>query len=251
MTTKSKFFNFFYNILIAFIKGFTHIFTWRGCASRFEFWSFWIVTYILGYGLGLINSHYSHRYVTSGCYFFGYICVFATISYAIRRFHDTNRSAGKFWFMWGTIFVCMGGLYHSLNKLINLVQDFLPLDFTELSRPDVASWDMYLYLFVPIFLFTNILFLFIRVVMILLTCSQPTTRYDNPSTNMDWIAFCMMLCLMAANPLSSMMNQVTSYGRFSPIDLFSMPLYENIVDLDGHQESVSGEELLNALSKQQ
>ncbi len=238
-----------FSVWTAFWQGITHIFVWRGRATRLEFWTFWFVTYVIGYGLGILNYYYPYQFVTAICRVIVYLFGFATVSYAIRRFHDTNRSTFQFWYMVVLIILFGYGTIYAADDWSDGISVLITAS-DKLSQVTVTFSEKmwaYAYLSAPFVLCGFMVWYFIRLVWILLIPSREPNRYNQMPEKLDWAALWVMSFLMFFYPLRIMIMQVGNTGHLSILDLVAPPVYEEIYNLDGKRNSVTTEDLLNAL----
>ena len=78
------------NPIAGFWEALTSSFTWRGRASRFEYWSFFLISQILLYALAFVAIVIPVVWIIF--VLFQMAVTLATIAVMVRRIHDTDNS---------------------------------------------------------------------------------------------------------------------------------------------------------------
>jgi uncharacterized membrane protein YhaH (DUF805 family) len=113
--------NIFQSIKTCFKKSFT----FKGRASRSEFWWFLLSQQILFFIVGIFqgvadtmpveNLHFTIRIIFGLTALATLLSVFSGISVSVRRLHDTNHS-GWWWWSWFTIIGIIPLFYWGIKK---------------------------------------------------------------------------------------------------------------------------------------
>ena len=88
------------NIIEATKSGFSNIITWKGRASRSEFWWFYLVFIIIQVVLSFLTANYFIYYGISAIiisYILNLVLSLSVLSLSVRRLHDVGLSGWWYW----------------------------------------------------------------------------------------------------------------------------------------------------------
>ena len=88
------------NIIEATKSGFSNIITWKGRASRSEFWWFYLVFIIIQVVLSFLTANYFIYYGIAAIiisYILNLVLSLSVLSLSVRRLHDVGLSGWWYW----------------------------------------------------------------------------------------------------------------------------------------------------------